>query len=80
MIVFDHRRENESGADNQQGRIAIAKAMVVTLRDYTPDYLGRKTKVDLSTEASAKMEDIVRTAWRHAEVGRNAYPLRIESM
>ncbi len=34
------------------------------LRDYTPDCLNH----DFETE------DIVRAAWRHAEVGRNAQP------
>jgi hypothetical protein len=47
--------DNATSADNQQERLDYDKSGI--LRDYTPNtHLG---------------EDIVRTSWRHVEVGRN---------
>ena len=49
------------GADNQQERPSWVFLQLGILRDYTPDTLNLG-------------EDIVRTLWRHREVGRNDQP------
>ena len=63
--------ENLISADNQQETNVEVIFIYVNfpsisriLRDYTPD-----------TQRIALGEDIVRSAWRHVEVGRNDQPL-----
>ena len=67
LALLLSRSDNATSADNQQGRLSNAEALnkssarFRTLRDYMPS-------------ASRRGEDIVRTAWRHAEAGRNDLP------
>ena len=57
--------DDARSADNQQERPDRTKERFGILRDLTPDCLICR----------GQTEDKVRTAWRHAEVGRNDRPL-----